>query len=131
MPKILKMTVPATENASSTTAVVQHASRAVRKRSSGVLLGVIARNAGAAASGSTMTNKELAASRMYSGRLTAPRYFLALAANALFAAVAKFGPNAPTSVAIIVPVSPSTNTGHGIARTPYFTAMAAFQYWPS
>ena len=70
MPRILKMTVPATANASSTMAIVPHASRAVRKRCSGVLFGVIASNAGAVASGSTITNSELAASRMYSVRVT-------------------------------------------------------------
>jgi hypothetical protein len=42
----------------------------MRKRSSGVLLGVIARNAGAVASGSTITNSELVASKMYSVKFT-------------------------------------------------------------
>jgi len=36
-----------------------------------VSLGVIARNAGAVASGSTITNDELIASKMYSVKLTA------------------------------------------------------------
>src|ERR1041384_4341375 len=70
MPKTLKINCPATANTSSTPAITQQASRAVRMRSCGVSVGVIARNAGTVASGSTMTKSELAASRMYSSRLT-------------------------------------------------------------
>ena len=44
--------------------------RAVRNRCSGDSPGVIARNVGAVASGSTITNSELSANRMYSDRLT-------------------------------------------------------------
>ncbi|MEI9963094.1 MAG: hypothetical protein WDM76_18870 [Limisphaerales bacterium] len=61
---------PATENASSTTATVQQAIRAVRKRCSAVSVGVMARKAGAVASGSTITKSELPASKMYSDKLT-------------------------------------------------------------
>ena len=52
-----------------TPAVTKHASFAVRMRCSGVSLGVMARNAGTTASGSTITKSELAASTMYSSRL--------------------------------------------------------------
>ena len=45
---------------------------AVLLRSFGVSSGVMARNAGTVASGSTITNSELAASRMYSSRLMKP-----------------------------------------------------------
>ena len=51
-------------NASSTPAATQQASRAILMRCSGVSVGVIARNAGTVASGSTITKSELAASRM-------------------------------------------------------------------
>ena len=64
MPKILNRVVPANANASSTAATVKLATRAMRNLSSGVSFGVIARNTGIMASGSTITNSELAASRM-------------------------------------------------------------------
>ena len=70
MPKILKMNVHASENASSTTATVEQASPAVRSLCSRVSVTVIARKAGAVASGSTITNNELIASRMYSDNVT-------------------------------------------------------------
>jgi hypothetical protein len=50
----------------STPAITPHASFAICTRSAKVLLGVMARNAGAVAMGSTMTNRELAARRLYS-----------------------------------------------------------------
>src|SRR6266404_4049145 len=59
------------------------------------------------------------------------RYFLAFASRADCNALVSLCPSAPVSAAIIVPVSPSTSTGQGIAWTPYCTATAAFQYWPS
>src|SRR5579863_52919 len=68
MLKILKSAVPAKEKSSSTAAMAQHATLAVRSRCSGVSLGVMVRNAGTVASGSTMTNNELPASRIYSLR---------------------------------------------------------------
>lgn len=72
MPKILKRLAPANANTVSTIAVVRHATRAVRNRCSGVSPGVIARNVGAVASGSTITNSELSANRMYSDSVTLP-----------------------------------------------------------
>ena len=62
----LKTSWPATENNRRTPAVTQHASRAVRMRCSAVSFGVMARNAGTTASGSTITKSELAASKIYS-----------------------------------------------------------------
>ena len=73
MPMTLNTSVPAMENNSSTPAATQQASRAMRVRCSVVSLGVIARNAGTVASGSTITNSELAASKMYSGRFKETR----------------------------------------------------------
>ena len=70
MPKILNIIMPAAAKHNSTAAVVQQATLAVRSRSSGVSVGVIARNAGAVATGSTITNSELAASKVYSVRFT-------------------------------------------------------------
>src|ERR1700733_4413427 len=69
MLKIWKTRFPAVANTSNTAAVTQQARRAVRMRCSGVSVGVIARNDGMAASGSTITKSELAASRMYSSKL--------------------------------------------------------------
>lgn len=69
IPRILNTVEPATENTSNTAAVVPQATLAVRNRCSGVSLGVMARKAGAVASGSTITNNELPASRMYSLKL--------------------------------------------------------------
>ena len=69
MPSTLKINWPPTENTSNTPAATQHASRAVRRRCAGVSVGVMVRNAGTVASGSTITNSELAASKMYSDKL--------------------------------------------------------------
>src|SRR4051812_4221847 len=69
MPRILKSRPPATENASNTVAATPQPRRAVRDRCSSVWFEVMAKNAGTAAKGSTITNSELAASRMYSRRL--------------------------------------------------------------
>src|SRR5271168_2323088 len=66
MPKILNTRVPALANKSRTAAMAQQATRAVRSRCSAVSFGVIAKNEGTAASGSTITNSELVASNMYS-----------------------------------------------------------------
>src|SRR6266404_3313693 len=74
IPRYLKIHLPATAKASSTPAATQQASRAMRMRCAGVSVGVIARNAGIVANGSMMTNRELAASRMYSGRDTGKGY---------------------------------------------------------
>src|SRR6266699_3190985 len=60
-----------------------------------------------------------------------PRYFLAFASRADCNALVSLCPSAPVSAAIIIPVSPSTSTGQGMAWTPYCTATAAFEYWPS
>jgi len=60
------------ENNSMTPAATQHASRAVRMRCSAESFGVMARNAGTTARGSTITKSELAASKMYSSRLMPP-----------------------------------------------------------
>ena len=68
MPRTLNTSVPAMENANRMPAATQQASRAVRTRCSGMSFGVIARKAGTAASGSTITNSELSANKMYSSR---------------------------------------------------------------
>ncbi len=60
-----------------------------------------------------------------------PRYFLAFASRADCNALVSLCPSAPVSAAIIIPVSPSTSTGQGMPWTPYCTATAAFEYWPS
>ncbi len=72
MLKILKTSVPAAANSSRTAAMAQQANRAVRSRCSTVSLGVIVRNDGTAASGSTITNSELVASNMYSNKSITP-----------------------------------------------------------
>lgn len=64
------MAVPASANASRTMVIVRHTSCAVRKRACDEAFGAIARNAGAVASGSTMTNTELRESKIYSDKLT-------------------------------------------------------------
>ena len=73
MPRNLKTHFPAMAKASNTPAATQQASRAILIRCSGVSVGVMARNAGTAASGSTITKSELAASRMYLARLMSNR----------------------------------------------------------
>ena len=70
MPRKRKINFPVRAKSSSTAAVTQHASRAVLTRCSGLSLGVMARNAGTVAIGSTMTKSELVASRTYSRRLS-------------------------------------------------------------
>ena len=70
IPMTLKINCPATEKASRTPAVTQQASPAIRIRCSGVSFGVMVRNAGTVASGSTITNSEPTASRMYSDKPT-------------------------------------------------------------
>jgi len=52
-----------------TPADTQHANLAVRMRCSAVSFGVMARNAGTTASGSTITKSELAANTMYASKL--------------------------------------------------------------
>ena len=69
MPITLKISGPVSENESKMPAAVVQASRAVRSRCSRESFGVIARNAGAVASGSMITNSELAANTMYSVKL--------------------------------------------------------------
>src|SRR5260221_685389 len=73
MPRNLKIHLPAMANVSSTPAMTPQASRAMRMRDSGESCGVMAMNAGTVASGSTITNNELAASRIYSERLMVRR----------------------------------------------------------
>jgi len=69
MPRNLKIHLPATANTISTPAMTQHAIRAILIRCCSVSVGVMARNAGTVANGSTMTNRELAARKIYSGNL--------------------------------------------------------------
>ena len=69
MPKNLKMSFPDVAKINKMIAATRQATRAMRMRCGGVSFGVIARNAGTVAIGSIITNSELTASRMYSGRL--------------------------------------------------------------
>ena len=70
IPRNLKIELPATANNNSTAVMVMQAIRAIWNRSPGVLSTVMARNAGAVAKGSTMTNRELAANKLYSAKVT-------------------------------------------------------------
>ena len=71
MPMTLKISGPVREKASKMPAATVQASRAVRNRCAGDSFGVMAKNAGAVASGSMITNSELAARMMYSVKLMA------------------------------------------------------------
>src|SRR5437868_15494622 len=66
MPKSLKISCPDNANVNSTPAMTRLAGRTIRSRCTGVSVGVIPRNAGITANGSTMTNSELNASNAYS-----------------------------------------------------------------
>src|SRR5258707_5437306 len=66
MPSSLKMAVPAIANTRRTAVIVAQARRAIWNRCAGVLSTVMARNAGAVAIGSTITNNELTARELYS-----------------------------------------------------------------
>jgi hypothetical protein len=68
MPRNLKIHFPAEAKTTNTPAVTRQAIRAILIRCSGVSWGVMARKASTVATGSTITNNELAAKRMYSGR---------------------------------------------------------------
>src|SRR2546428_50160 len=68
MPKKLKMSFPVVAKINKMIAAIMQAMRAIRMRSCGESLGVIARKAGTIAIGSRITNSELAASRTYSCR---------------------------------------------------------------
>src|SRR2546428_6186863 len=69
MPKKLKMSFPVVAKINRIIAEITQAMRAMRMRSRGESLGVIARKAGTIAIGSIITNSELAASRTYSCRV--------------------------------------------------------------
>src|SRR5438445_11982470 len=68
MPKKLKMSFPVVAKSNRMIAEIMQAMRAIRMRSCGESLGVIARKAGTIAIGSIITNSGLAASRTYSCR---------------------------------------------------------------
>src|SRR5438445_12659925 len=68
MPKKLKMSFPVVAKSNRMIAEIMQAMRAIRMRSCGESLVVIARKAGTIAIGSRITNSELAASRTYSCR---------------------------------------------------------------
>ena len=68
MPKKLKMRFPVVANINKMMVATRQATRAIRMRSLGGSLGVIARNAGTVAIGSMITNNEPTASRTYAYR---------------------------------------------------------------
>src|SRR6266446_312060 len=75
-PRTLKIHFPARAKSINTPAATRHANRAIRNWAAGGSFEVMAMKAGTTAIGSTITNSELTASRMYSVRLMAQLWSL-------------------------------------------------------
>src|SRR5436190_1018528 len=127
IPRNLKIHLPATANPINTPAVTQHATRAIRIRSAGVSVGVIARKAGTVAKGSTMTKRELVASRMYSGRFTARSVLrVPCGVEGAYVIVLESAPaEQGAKTASVIPWIIFLSGGQIVARTPPNCARAA------